>query len=189
MGWRRKVIALANKFEVQSYVEIGVRKGELSNEICARVPSLEDAYLVDPWDKELLDRRHEARSGSQVFTPASQRRTDRLYYGVCRKMAKAAHKYQVKVSVLRMTSMEAVMWVPDESLDMVFIDGLHTYEAVVEDIREWKPKLKDGGILAGDDYNRYYPGVVQAVDEEGGFEHIKTDKRNPRRIWWKVCTK
>ena len=191
MPWRSKVIKLARRFEVQSYVEIGVRKGELTTMMFERISSLTDAYLVDPWSKEFLDRRGEARTSAKkrIFAPEAQEKTDQIYYGACRRIAKAAHKYQVQASVLRMTSMEAVKCVPDSSVDMVFIDGFHTYEAVVEDIREWKPKLKDGGILVGDDFNRHYPGVVKAVQEEGGFEHIKCDKRNPRRIWWKICTK
>ena len=190
MPWRGKVVGLANQFEVQSYVEIGVRKGQLAAQMFTNVPSLKEAYLVDPWSKEFLDRRDEARTPAKkrIFAPEPQEQTDAIYYGVCRNAAKAALKYQLRISVLRMTSMEAAKVVPDSSLDMVFIDGFHTYEAVVEDIREWKPKLKDGGILVGDDFNRHYPGVVKAVQEEGGFEHIRCDKRNPRRIWWKICT-
>lgn len=41
----------------------------------------------------------------------------------------------------------------DRSLDFVFIDACHSYDSVVEDINLWYPKVKVGGILAGDDYN------------------------------------
>ena len=36
--------------------------------------------------------------------------------------------------------------------DLVFIDADHSYEAVKQDIANWKPKIKAGGILAGHDY-------------------------------------
>jgi predicted O-methyltransferase YrrM len=48
-----------------------------------------------------------------------------------------------------------------ESLDWVFIDADHSYEAVVADIAAWAPKLKPGGLLSGHDYGR--AGVTDAV--------------------------
>jgi hypothetical protein len=59
----------------------------------------------------------------------------------------------------------------DDSVEFVYIDALHTYEAVTRDIQAWMPKIKIGGILAGDDYG--LPGehrVKQAVDDVFGFE-------------------
>ena len=35
-----------------------------------------------------------------------------------------------------------------EALDFIFIDGSHTYESARNDYKYWKPKLRDGGILA-----------------------------------------
>ena len=55
----------------------------------------------------------------------------------------------------------------NESLDFVFIDGNHIYEAVKADINAWFPKIKKGGVLAGHDYQ--FPGVRRAVDE---FNHV-----------------
>jgi len=62
-----------------------------------------------------------------------------------------------------MKSLEAVLMIPDISLDFVFIDAMHTYEAVKEDIRAWFPKIRSGGIVAGHDYS--WDGVKKAVDE------------------------
>jgi hypothetical protein len=67
------------------------------------------------------------------------------------------------VNPVRMTSVEAAKLYPDESLDFVLIDANHDYEPVLEDINAWLPKVKSGGILAGDDYP--WPGVTQAVNE------------------------
>lgn len=51
----------------------------------------------------------------------------------------------------------------DGSLDLVYLDGSHTYEDVARDIRCWKPKVRPGGSLAGDDYE--WKGVSRAVKE------------------------
>lgn len=71
---------------------------------------------------------------------------------------------------------EAAQWVEDGSLDFVFIDGNHQYPDVKQDIADWYPKVRKGGILSGHDYYNFASGrggVVQAVDEfakEHGYE-------------------
>jgi precorrin-6B methylase 2 len=59
-------------------------------------------------------------------------------------------------------------------VDLVFIDGDHTYSQVQKDIRLWLPHIKPGGILCGHDYGfENWPGVKQAFDEEmAEFERI-----------------
>jgi predicted O-methyltransferase YrrM len=47
------------------------------------------------------------------------------------------------------------------SLDFVFIDGDHGYQSVLDDIRAWLPKVKDGGWLGGHDIG--IPEVRQAL--------------------------
>lgn len=49
--------------------------------------------------------------------------------------------------------------------DLVYIDGSHTYEDVKNDMRNFFPKVRLGGIMFGDDYNNQaFPGVKKAVD-------------------------
>jgi SAM-dependent methyltransferase len=50
-----------------------------------------------------------------------------------------------------------------ESIDFIMIDGAHDYASVRQDIRAWLPKLKAGGLMAGDDAG--WPGVLIAVHE------------------------
>ena len=50
---------------------------------------------------------------------------------------------------------------------MVFLDGLHTYQGVLDDIQHFTPLVRaPGGILMFNDYqSRMFPGVTQAVQE------------------------
>jgi predicted O-methyltransferase YrrM len=76
----------------------------------------------------------------------------------------------------------------DQSLDFVFIDADHRYDAVVADVRAWKSKVKPGGILAGHDYNRddVYRAVRDVLGDAaktwGGLPH-KPDNGN-LTCWW-----
>lgn len=58
------------------------------------------------------------------------------------------------------------------SLDYVYIDADHHYEAVVRDIDAWLPKVKRGGVIAGHDFAEYPGfGVIKAVMER--FKRIE----------------
>ena len=73
------------------------------------------------------------------------------------------------VVFLRETSMKAVRKFEDEYFDWVYIDAVHTYPNVKEDMNAWWPKVRK--YLCGHDYLEYYIegygefGVVKAVDE------------------------
>lgn len=66
--------------------------------------------------------------------------------------------------LLRTSSHLAVQNFADNSIDAIYIDGDHTYEAVKKDINLWKRKIVSGGIMVGDDYKRF-EGVKKAVNE------------------------
>lgn len=49
--------------------------------------------------------------------------------------------------------------------DMVFLDGLHHFEGVVDDIEAWRGLLTPNAIFCGHDYgDENWPGVKKAVD-------------------------
>jgi Methyltransferase domain len=51
------------------------------------------------------------------------------------------------IRLLRSTFIEALASVSDGSVDLLHIDGYHTYEAVSEDFSSWFPKLAENGIV------------------------------------------
>ena len=54
--------------------------------------------------------------------------------------------------MVRKKSSDAVEMFEDNSIDFLFVDGNHEYEYVLEDLRNYYPKVKPGGIICGDDY-------------------------------------
>ncbi len=74
----------------------------------------------------------------------------------------------LQVKPLRMSSLAAAKTIEDGSVDVLFIDADHSYQATLADIKAWLPKVKSGGVLCGHDYGDLFPGVKQAVDEMFG---------------------
>jgi predicted O-methyltransferase YrrM len=77
------------------------------------------------------------------------------------------------------TSTEAAETASTGPIRLLFIDGLHTYEAVKADVQNWVPRLIPGGIVVFDDYYNTMEGVgvQRAVNEmlaEGDVEpHLR----------------
>ncbi|MGI9601952.1 MAG: class I SAM-dependent methyltransferase [Acidimicrobiales bacterium] len=86
------------------------------------------AYAVDTWEGD----DHTGPYGEDVFSGVQSHLRDE-YRGF---------SYQ-----LRMTFAEAREQFPDESLDLLHIDGFHTHEAVSTDFETWYPKVAPGGII------------------------------------------
>ena len=83
----------------------------------------------------------------------------------------------------RLKSVEGASLFANHSVDAVFIDGLHTYEGVVDDINAWKDKVKPEGALIFNDYNlqKKFGGISKAVKEEAArrsIEPFMIDKTN-----------
>jgi Methyltransferase domain len=57
-----------------------------------------------------------------------------------------------RVEIMKTFSSSASETFPDEYFDFIYIDADHTYDAVLEDLNKWYPKLKKGGIISGHDY-------------------------------------
>lgn len=49
--------------------------------------------------------------------------------------------------LLRMRFQEAVLRFEDDSIDLLHIDGFHTYDAVRNDFETWYPKVAPGGVV------------------------------------------
>ena len=76
----------------------------------------------------------------------------------------AAQHFPGRADIMRMSTHDASRFVPDDSLDFVFIDADHSYEGCKQDIEDWACKVRKGGLVSGHDLN--WPTVKQAVEEK-----------------------
>jgi predicted O-methyltransferase YrrM len=84
-----------------------------------------------------------------------------------------------RVTILKMTTREAVGRLPLGTFDMIFVDADHSFEGAKFDIVHFAPLLKPEGLLCGHDYNsKRWPGVIRAVKE------LAMKARVVHTIWW-----
>ncbi|MDD3896450.1 MAG: class I SAM-dependent methyltransferase [Candidatus Peribacteraceae bacterium] len=120
----------------KTMVEIGSYAGE-SAAIFAK--AFTAVYAVDPWSL-----------GMRPVEKAFDKRTKDIR----------------NITKVKKRSEEAARFFEDESLDFVYIDALHDYQSVKDDIHYWLPKIKKGCFIGGHDYETgENAGVIYAVDE------------------------
>jgi len=74
---------------------------------------------------------------------------------------------------------DSLLWAPDLTADLVFLDGDHECPRVTSEILKYGALVAPGGILCGHDYSANWPGVVEAVDRM-----FPGAVRRERSIWW-----
>ena len=65
------------------------------------------------------------------------------------------------INPVKMKSIEASKLYKFNSLDFIFIDASHDEQSVKKDLTHWMPRLKENGVIAGDDVDN--EGVANAV--------------------------
>jgi predicted O-methyltransferase YrrM len=97
----------------------------------------------------------------EAFTnfPSQQVAMNRLYKAVEHKLMRSS-----RARLIREKSEVAAASIEDYSLDLVYIDGDHTYDAVISDLNAWWSKVNhQTGLICGDDY--CWDGVKQACND------------------------
>jgi predicted O-methyltransferase YrrM len=145
---RNFLLQMAEKYGWRTGAEIGVLAGWTHWFLLDKRPEL-SMIAVDSW---------QTRSGSCVYGDAERIAAAKATFNATSKC------YGSRSRVINEDSVSAAAQVEDGSLDFVFIDGDHTYEACKRDIIAWLPKVKEGGWITGHDYH-VFPGVKKAVDE------------------------
>ena len=154
LDWLTKMAATR-----KSIVEIGSWKGRSTAALlngCPGTVFAVDTFMGSP--SELDSTHKEAKERGDIFE----------------QFTKNVGEYP-NLQVLKMYSFQALDSFPDNSVDMVFIDGEHTEGAFRIDVTGWAKKCK--GLLCGHDEN-LQPIKTVLNDLFGGY------KKGPGKIWY-----
>jgi hypothetical protein len=152
--------------------EIGVAEGEFSDRILA-VAKPKKLHLIDPW---AFQSQPDYLADHNNVEQAEQ---DARYESISNKFKREISSGQVVLH--RGYSQDLAGAFEDAYFDWIYIDGMHTYDAVLRDLHLYQPKVKAGGLILGHDYADHLNsqkmnfGVVPAVDrfvKESGWQFI-----------------
>lgn len=122
---------LVEQLKPRSIVELGTHRGCSFLAFCQAVQEQVQAtrvFAVDTWEGD----EHAGHYGDEIYEQLRQYQ-QRNYAGIS--------------ELLRMRFDQALPCFANGSVDLLHIDGLHTYEAVREDFESWLPKLSDRAVV------------------------------------------
>lgn len=159
-GWfqeicRNHLIDLIYRHGVKSVLEVGAFLGKSTVFFADRV---ETVFSVDFWTIEKLGNEDEKKLAEELYLPAD-------FINIWRDNVDQADIHTPMFGHNSMFGhvLEINPLAPFTSpVDLVYIDGDHSYEAVKTDIRKYAPLARK--IVCGDDFG-LAPGVTQAVME------------------------
>jgi len=133
------------------FVELGVHNGFSYFSFCQSVfetKSKTKCFAVDNW----LGDKHAGFYEDNVFQQVSSHNNN---------------NYLNFSKLLKMNFDDALNQFKDNSIDLLHIDGLHTYEQVKHDFNSWRPKLSDDAVILFHDVNEFRDdfGVHQLFEE------------------------
>ena len=146
--------------KISKIVEIGSYLGASSSFLaCAAKEKNHTVYCIDTWKSEGMSE--------------GERDT---FNEFCRNIEQLK-KY---VRIFRGKSVDIANTF-DKKIDLLFIDGDHSYGAVKADAVNWIPKVKEGGIVIFHDIG-WAEGVKRVVKEE--IKHIQTEEHIVDNTYW-----
>jgi predicted O-methyltransferase YrrM len=150
-------------------LEIGSGLGGSLVVIGGCAPARTELYAVDPFEPYDEDNVTLVK-GVQVGTVA--------------EFMETTSRMRVDAQLLRATSEDAAKAWNLGCLDLILVDGNHSYNHALHDLMAWWPLLQPGGLLLLHDLSGRFPGVVRAAKEFEEWVGVKFNLPTQSSLAW-----
>lgn len=151
-------------------VEVGVWRGRST--VCWLENTSGVVYAVDAWPAD--------GCGCQAYEELRQKGREAIRNDALKNLA--PWLASGRCFLLEMRSNEAARVLQDllqfRGADLVFIDGGHDLLTVADDIRNYLPLVRPGGLLSGHDYDEVRAGIDSVA------LRVEVDRPRAGSIWW-----
>lgn len=151
----------------QIIVEVGIWKGRST--VCWLEHTRGMVYAVDAWPADGI--------GCQAYEEICQDGRESVRQIALTNLAPWLESGHCQILEMRSNQAAAQLMrvLGTASVDLVFLDGDHSLLGVADDVRNYLPLVRPGGLLSGHDHAEVSGGLAMAgLDVEAG----------PGSIWW-----
>lgn len=150
-------------------IEVGTWKGASAIHMagCLKELSLQaEVICIDTW-MGAVEFWNDHNDRERYLSLGLKNGYPTVYYQFLANVVKSG--FQDVITPFPQTSTIASRWLRRNSInaDVIYIDGSHEEEDVMSDLRNFWSIVRPGGLMFGDDYDRWWPGVRSAVQRFG----------------------
>jgi len=164
-------------YKPKNFLEVGVFQGVTSRNVCEKLNVINKGefsfYGIDIFEEtnNVIDNKEMTVKHNRISNPFKH-----LLFNVILKkdlfsidsIYKFLKKFKSNVYLYKGFSDTALLQIDLSKIDMIFLDGGHSYETVSSDLSIILKSISKGKIIICDDYDQVSYGVKKAVDELNG---------------------
>jgi predicted O-methyltransferase YrrM len=159
---RTELPILLNYFKYKTMIEIGVQQGGFAMTLLSQWPEFKHYYGIDPWEQQ-----KNYKDGNNLDTD----KQSKLYQQTLKLLTEEYGK--TRITLIRNYSTQALTKFKNESIDFIYVDARHDYCGSSEDINNYYPVLRCGGMMAGHDFQFDSRSLKQDWDLCGNGSRIE----------------
>lgn len=161
-------------YKPKNFLEVGVFQGVTSRNVCEKLNLINDGKFtfhgIDIFENtnSLIDNKEMTVKHNKLSNPFKHF----LFNIILKKdlfsiesIYKFLSKFKDNVHLYKGFSNTELPKIDLSEIDMIFLDGGHSYETVSSDLSFILKKIKKGKVIICDDYDQATYGVKKAVDE------------------------
>ena len=162
------------KYKPKNFLEVGVFQGVTSRNICEKLNLINDGNFlfhgIDIFEdtNSSIDNKEMTIKHNKLSNPLKH-----LIFNIILKkdlfsiesVYEFLNKFKDNIHLYKGFSDTQLSKVDLSKIDMIFLDGGHSYETVSSDLSLILKEIKKGKVIICDDYDQTSYGVKKAVDE------------------------